>query len=85
MYFKKYLIVIRENRNERNIEIRFTLAKKIFSDKIIFFKPKKETALKIGIERKKEVFAASTLLKFRSLAAVMAIPDLLTPGIKDKI
>ena len=77
--------MIRENRNERNIEIMFILAKKIFSDKIILFKPKKDTALKIGIESKKEIFAASTLLKLRSLAAVMAIPDLLTPGTKDKI
>ena len=77
--------MIRENRNERNIEIRFNLAKNIFSDEIKFFKPKKDTALKIGIESKKEIFAASNLLKFKSLAAVMAIPDLLTPGIKDKI
>ena len=63
----------------------FNLVKKIFSDKIKFFKPKKETALKIGIESKKEIFAASTLLKFKSLAAVMATPDLLTPGTKDNI
>ena len=57
----------------------------MLSDKIKFFKPKNDTALKTGIEIKKEIFAASTLLKFRSLAAVMAIPDLLTPGTKDRI
>ena len=57
----------------------------MFSDKIKFFKPKKDTALKIGIESKKETFTASALLKLKSLAAVMAMPDLLTPGTKDKI
>ena len=49
------------------------------------FIPKIDTAPKIGIEIKKEIFPASILLKFNNLAAVMAIPDLLTPGIKDKI
>ena len=44
-----------------------------------------ETAAKIGIERKKEIFADSVLLKFSNLAAVKAIPILLTPGIRDKI
>mgnify|MGYP006952503342 CR=1 FL=1 len=38
---------------------------------------------KIGIESKKDIFAESNLLKFNNLAAVIAIPDLLTPGIKD--
>ena len=55
------------------------------SEKKIFFKPKIETAPKIGIEIKNEIFAESTLLKFKNLAAVIAIPDLLTPGVKDKI
>ena len=53
--------------------------------KIKFFNPKNETAPKIGIDIKKDIFAESTLLKFNNLAAVIAIPDLLTPGIKDKI
>ena len=39
----------------------------------------------MGIESKKEIFAESYLLKFNNLAAVIAIPDLLTPGTKDKI
>ena len=34
---------------------------------------------------KNDIFAASTLLNFRNLAAVIAIPDLLTPGIRAKI
>jgi hypothetical protein len=43
------------------------------------------TAASIGIDNKKDIFAESTLLKFKNLAAVIAIPDLLTPGIKEKI
>ena len=37
------------------------------------------------IEIRKEIFADSVLLKPKNLAAVIAIPDLLTPGTKDKI
>ena len=33
----------------------------------------------------KEILAESTLSKLRSLAAVIAIPDLLTPGISENI
>ena len=44
-----------------------------------------DTANKVGIDSKKEIFADSILLKFRILAAVIVIPDLLTPGIRDKI
>ena len=55
------------------------------SEEIKFFSPKIETAPKIGIEIKKEIFPASILLKFNNLAAVIAIPDLLTPGTKEKI
>ena len=51
----------------------------------IFFTPKTETAPRVGIERRNEIFVASTLLKLSSLAAVIVIPDLLTPGIKDII
>ena len=39
----------------------------------------------MGIEIKKDIFAESTLSNFKNLAAVIAMPDLLTPGIKDKI
>ena len=51
----------------------------------IFFRPKQETAPKIGIDIRNEIFAAETLLNFNILAAVIAIPDLLTPGIKANI
>ena len=47
------------------------------------FRPKVDTAPKIGIEIKKDILAASTLLKHKILDAVIAIPDLLTPGISD--
>ena len=42
-----------------------------------------DTAAKVGIESKKEIFTESNLLKLSNLAAVIVIPDLLTPGIKD--
>ena len=50
----------------------------------IIFAPQK-TAPKVGIDNKKEIFAASNLLKCNILAAVIVIPDLLTPGINDRI
>ena len=53
--------------------------------KKIFFKPKIETAPNVGIDNKKDILAASYLLKFKTLAAVIVIPDLLTPGSKAKI
>tara|TARA_B100000424_G_scaffold244246_1_gene214394 strand:+ start:957 stop:1142 length:186 start_codon:yes stop_codon:yes gene_type:complete len=46
--------------------------------------PKIETAPKVGIESKKEIFKESSLENFKNLAAVIVIPDLLTPGINDK-
>ena len=42
-------------------------------------------SLPIGRDNKNDIFAESNLLKFKILAAVRVIPDLLTPGIKDKI
>ena len=67
------------------IDIEFNFVNSILPEKIKFFKPKNDTAPKIGIEIRKEIFAASVLLNFNNLAAVIAIPDLLTPGTKDKI
>ena len=67
------------------IDNKLKLVKLKSSEKIRFLTPKIETAPKIGIEIKKEIFPASTLLKLSNLAAVIAIPDLLTPGTKDKI
>ena len=68
-----------------SIASKFNNEKFMLSEKIKFFIPKIDTAPKIGIEIKNATFAESTLLKFNNLAAVIAIPDLLTPGTRDKI
>ena len=56
-----------------------------FPKKIIFLMPNIATAANVGIDNKKDIFAESNLLKLRILAVVIVIPDLLTPGINDKI
>mgnify|MGYP007000093369 len=63
----------------------FNFANSLLSEKIILFNPKMETAPKIGIDIKNDIFAESTLSNPKNLAAVIAIPDLLTPGINAKI
>ena len=75
----------KENINEKIIAIKFVIVKLLSFENTIFINPKTETAPRIGIDKKKDIFAASILLNFKNLAAVIAIPDLLTPGIKDKI
>ena len=85
MKLRRKLIVINDIRKDKNIEIRLIFVKIGSPDNKIFLNPKKETAPKIGMESKKDILAASTLLNFKILAAVIAIPDLLTPGIKEKI
>ena len=40
-------------------------------------------AKRVGMDRKKEIFAESNLLKPKNLPDVIVIPDLLTPGIND--
>ena len=77
-------MVSSENIKERKIEIKFNLEKFTNIDKIILV-PKIDTAARAGIDNKKEIFAESYLLKFKILAAVIVIPDLLTPGTKDII
>ena len=78
-------MVINEKKKDNKIDVIFIIAKSKLPEIIIFLIPKKETAPKIGIESKNVILAASTLLNLNSLAAVIAIPDLLTPGTKDKI
>lgn len=68
---------------DKKIAATFKIEKEISELVKIFFTPKTETAPRVGIERRNEIFVASTLLKLSSLAAVIVIPDLLTPGIKD--
>ena len=72
-------------KKEEIIENKFNWVKILSSERSKFFKPNIETAAKIGIESKNDIFTESTLVKFKNLAVVIAIPDLLTPGIKDKI
>ena len=78
-------MVISEKKKESTTAIKFNIVKFKLSSKIKFFVPKKETAPKIGIETRNDNLAASILLKPNNLAAVIAIPDLLTPGTKAKI
>ena len=47
--------------------------------------PKIETAPRVGIDSRKEILAESYLLNFKILAAVITMPDLLTPGINERI
>ena len=52
---------------------------------IIFCKLYRLVIVKIGTDVRKDIFAASTLLKFKNLAPVIIIPYLLTPGINASI
>ena len=52
---------------------------------IIFCKLYALTIANTGRDVKKDIFAESILLYFSILALVIVIPDLLTPGINDKI
>tara|TARA_B110000438_G_scaffold241071_1_gene240054 strand:+ start:505 stop:765 length:261 start_codon:yes stop_codon:yes gene_type:complete len=85
IYFKKYLIVIKEKRNEKKIENKLKREKLKFSDFIILLIPKILTAAKVGIDNKKEILAASTLSNSKNLPAVIVTPDLLTPGMSESI
>tara|TARA_Y100000992_G_C20917430_1_gene328300 strand:- start:257 stop:535 length:279 start_codon:yes stop_codon:yes gene_type:complete len=85
IYFKKYFIVKRENRKDNIMEIIMKNEKFKLSDLTKLFNPKIETAANVGIDNKNDILAESYLLNFNTLAPVIAIPDLLTPGINDKI
>ena len=85
MQFKKNLIVIKEITKDKKIDVKFKIENSILLAVNKFFNPKKLTAASVGIERRNEIFAESTLLNFKILAAVIDIPDLLTPGTKEKI
>ena len=78
-------MVINEKKKDNKIDAIFITAKFKLPEVMIFSIPKKDTAPKIGIESKNVILAASTLLNFNNLAAVIVIPDLLTPGINEKI
>ena len=73
-----------EKINDKKIDAKFKIEKLRFSEIIKLFIPKILTAASVGIDKKKDILAESYLLNFKTLAPVIAIPDLLTPGIKDK-
>lgn len=81
----KYFIVIKENINDNIIDNKLSSEKFKLSDCIRLFKPKKLTAANVGKDSRKDILADSTLLKCNKRPAVIVIPDLLTPGIKDNI
>ena len=85
MYYRTYLIVTNENKKEKKTEIKFKIEKFKSPEFARLFKPKKVTAPNVGIESKNEIFAESNLLNLNIRAAVIVIPDLLTPGINDNI
>ena len=74
-----------EKMKESKIETILRIEKFKLLEKIIFFNPNTDTAPKVGIDNKNDIFAASYLLKLNNLAALIVIPDLLTPGIKERI
>ena len=76
---------MKENRKEKTIETSIKNEKLKLSDFTKLFNPKIDTAAKVGIDNRKDILAESYLLKFNVLAPVIAIPDLLTPGIKASI
>tara|TARA_E500000178_G_scaffold324306_1_gene350636 strand:+ start:583 stop:819 length:237 start_codon:yes stop_codon:yes gene_type:complete len=78
-------MVINENINDKIMDEIFTTEKFKLSVIIKFLIPKKLTAAKVGIDSRKDIFAESNLSKLSILAAVIVIPDLLTPGIKANI
>ena len=76
--------VIIENINENITAQKFSIVICKFLNSIIFIRLWELTATRVGIDSKKEIFAESILLNFKNLAPVIVMPDLLTPGIKDK-
>ena len=76
---------MKENKKQKAIETSIKNEKLKLSDFTKLFNPKIETAAKVGIDNRKDILAESYLLNFNVLAPVIAIPDLLTPGTKDKI
>ena len=85
MYCKKNFIVIYEKIKDKKIAAKFKIEKLKLLELIRLLIPKRLTAARMGIESKKDIFAESYLSNCKNRAAVIPIPDLLTPGIKDAI
>ena len=69
---------------EKMILVRLTIERFKSFVEYNSLRPKIEIAPKTGIDIKKEILDASTLLKFKNRAPVIVIPDLLTPGIRER-
>ena len=76
---------MKENKKDNTMEIIIKNEKFKLWDLTKLFNPKMETAANVGIDNKNDILAESYLLNFNTLAPVIAIPDLLTPGINDNI
>ena len=82
---KKSAIVKYEKIKENMTAIIATKFNSALSSLKILYVPKILAAVKVGIDKKNEILAESNLLNPKNLPAVMVIPDLLTPGIKESI
>ena len=78
-------MVKKENIKDKIIDVIFISEKLSSPDVNTFFIPYILTTPKVGIDKRNDILAESTLLKFDILAAVITIPDLLTPGIRDNV
>ena len=85
IYPKKATIVMYEKIKDKITLEKFNFIKSKLSVKYNLYAPKTDTANKVGMDNKNEILAAFTLSNLRNLAAVIAMPDLLTPGTKEKI
>ena len=79
------MIVIYENIKEQITADRLKVVKIRLLLLIMLLIPWKDTAPSVGIDNKNEILEESYLLNYKNLAAVMVIPDLLTPGTNEKI
>ena len=82
--FDKIFDCNKRKKQDRKIDIKFINVKLKLCELVKLYKPKKDTAPSVGIDIKKDNFAASNLLKFKKREAVIVIPDLLTQVLKTK-
>ena len=77
--------MIKEKANDKIIPKKFCMVICKLFNSTILTTLYEHTAKRVGIDNKKEIFADSALSKVKNLAHVIVIPDLLTPGIKERI
>ena len=66
LYILKNTLLLKKKINEYKIEIKFSFENLIFSIETMLLSPYIETAPKVGIDNKKEIFDASNLLNFNN-------------------